>query len=92
MLIFSKLFPCFSCCQKYSNKSSQIISDNAVEEEKKDLDKLEVTGEFKLNSSSFKDIKSGKKEDILDNSEEKAQPAIPSGSSRQMIKNKAYST
>jgi hypothetical protein len=41
-----------------------------------------VTGEFKLNSSSFKDIKSGKKEDILDNSEEKAQPAIPSGSSR----------
>jgi len=41
-----------------------------------------VTGEFKLNSSSFKDIKSGKKEDILDNSEEQAQPAIPSGNSR----------
>jgi hypothetical protein len=39
-----------------------------VEEEKKE-EKLEATGEFKLNSSSFKDVRSGsKREQILDDS------------------------
>jgi hypothetical protein len=74
MLIISKLFPCFSCCQKYANKKSQILQGNErVSEEEKKEDKLEATGEFKLNSSSFKDIKSGSKKDhVLDDSEEQA--------------------
>jgi hypothetical protein len=86
MHIISKLFPCFSCCQKYSNKKSQILQEHErVSEEEKKEEKLEATGEFKLNSSSFKDVKSAnKKDNILDESEEPAAPP-PAENSRNII-------
>lgn len=62
-----------------------------MEEEKKKTDKLEATGEFKLNSSSFKDIRSAKKENILDDTQKSGEESFPI-ESRMIIKNKAYNT